>query len=171
MGSQNIIDHATPRYRAFHEAGHCAAAFLIGADVEFIELLPDGSGRCRVVHGINAEQAQCIAAAGYAVEFLLFKSGLLAAPEGKPPEKWFIDFSMANSWDDKKSFFGGDYSKGENAWPAGMDEQFMTFGWQVVSTMLRPWMPAIEALAIQLEATSRVTGAEARAIFAKHGLQ
>lgn len=77
---------------------------------------------------------------------------------------------MANAWDDKTSFFNGDHSKGASAWPPEMDKEFMTFGWKEVSTMLEPLMQGIEALAERLEAESRLTGAEARAILERHGL-
>ncbi len=170
MSSSNIVDHTTPLYRAYHEAGHCAAAFLTGANVDSIEVFPEGGGVCRVLRADDAAQRQTIAAAGYAIEVILHRSGRLAPQGPKTPDKWFIDFSMGNARDDKVSFFGGDFTEGDGAWPEEKDREFMMFGWREVSTLLASWMPAIEMLANRLAADSRVTGLEARAIFEQHGL-
>jgi len=172
MNFQQRVDHKSRLYRAYHEAGHCAAAYLSGARVDFLELFPEGGGRCRVLHDGAAQQALCIAAGGYAVELLLYKAGRLFANElDKESDKAFIDLSMANAWDDKKSFFGGDRSEDERAWPPELDTKFMTFGWKEVSPLLAPWMQAIEALAIRLEAESKLTGQEALTVLVQHGFQ
>lgn len=171
MKSLNSIDHTTRLYRAFHEAGHCAAAFITCADVEFLELFAEGGGRCRVLRSDDRNQARFIAAAGYAVEFILHRtSRLVASGNVKLSDKEFINLSMANAWDDKKAFFGGDYSQGEEAWPAEMDEEFMTFGWTDVSIRLQRWMPAIEVIAGRLETESILSGEDARKVFELHGL-
>lgn len=171
MTSSNSIDHTTRLYRAFHEAGHCAAAFFTCADVEFLELLAEGGDRCRVLRSDDRHQTRFIAAAGYAVEFILYTTGRLIAPgHVKLSDKEFINLSMASAWDDKKAFFGGDHSEGQETWPAEMDTEFMTFGWKEVSTRLKPWMPAIEVIAGRMETESRLSGEDARKVFELHGL-
>ncbi|MCK9687280.1 M50 family metallopeptidase [Scleromatobacter humisilvae] len=169
MTSSNVVDHKSRRYRALHEAGHCVAALLSGADVEFLELFPEGGGRCRVNRSGDTQQGRLIACGGYAVEFILYRSGRLMLPTGaKLTDKDFINLGMANAWDDKKSFFGADHGGDAKSWPLEMDSEFMTFGWKQVVPLLTPMMPAIEAIANQLDAQTTLSGEEARAIVAQH---
>lgn len=86
-------------YVCLHEAGHAAATYAVGGTVEFIEILADHAkarGRARANRPPHGRQA--IAAAGFAVEYLLFQADrLLAEDHTSLSEKNFISESMKNS--------------------------------------------------------------------------
>jgi hypothetical protein len=167
----STVDHTSRLYRGFHEAGHAIVALGMGADVEFVELFAEGGGRCRINRTDDKLLAKCIAAGGYAVEFLLYKAGRLRTPNGVGlTDRDFINLGMANAWDDKKSFFGADHAGEDKAWPAELDTEFMTFGYQRVAPPLQSKMAVIEAIALRLDAASRLTGDEVRGILAEYGL-
>lgn len=117
----------SPELACLHEAGHADAALGVGARVIEIVLYREESrsyGRTRADR--TADQAQRIALGGFAAEYTLFRANrLLKQCGGVPSEKEFIAYAVGNAQDDRKSFFGGDFSGQDGQWPAELDKRFM----------------------------------------------
>lgn len=145
-------------YVCLHEAGHAVATYAVGGSVELVEILTEhAKARGRARANRPANQAQTIAAAGFAVEYLLFQANRLVAEDGTPLlEKAFIDASMNNATEDKISFFGSDQMQPDGMWPAEHDRAYMDFAIRHVAPLLRPKFAEIEKLALALESQGKV---------------
>ena len=126
MPEKIIYDSA--ELACFHEAGHAVAALDAGARVVEMELYRDpvrSHGRTRCDR--TEAQKPHIALGGFAVEYRLYQEGRLLKKDGNAPsQKEFMDTSIDNASDDRKSYFGGDFSK-DGLWPAEMDKEFMSY--------------------------------------------
>lgn len=122
------VRYDSAEFACLHEAGHVAAALLVGARVAEVQLYieaPRSYGRTRCER--DDEQRRLIALGGFAIERRLWEMGRLLLPDGSTPnEQDMLDRSARNAADDRLSYFGGDY-RGENRfWPREMDLDFMT---------------------------------------------
>lgn len=145
-------------YVCLHEAGHAAATYAVGGTVEFIEILTDhAKARGRARANRPPHDAQTIAAAGFAVEYLLFQADRLLAEDHTPlSEKSFIGESMKNSSEDKILFFGSNEMLADNTWPEELDWIYMNYAIGRVVPMLSPMLKQIEKLAAALEMQGKV---------------
>ena len=76
----------------------------------------------------TALQAPHIALGGFAAEYTLYRAGRLLKKSGEPPnEKEFINYAIGNAHDDRKAFFGQDFSGLDGGWPRELDERFISF--------------------------------------------
>jgi hypothetical protein len=144
--------------RCFHEAGHAAATYQVGGHVVLIDTntgiphLPAKTTAQRPEEGKHV-----IAAAGFAIEYLLFKQQRLVDGSGAPlSEKAFINQAFDNAIEDKIAFFGEDCALPDGTWPEEIDRYFMNFAIQKVAPTLERLFPAIEKLANALGISRRV---------------
>lgn len=169
MTSQIAITDLT--YVCLHEAGHAVATYAVGGTVECLEL-PKEHAKARGVARANRpqDQSHIIAAAGFAVEYLLFQANRLLAADGTPlSQKAFIDAAMDNSSGDRISFFGSDETQPDGMWPAELDKFYMNFAIGKVVPLLEPMLLQIEELAAALESQGRVEQEQIERILCPNG--
>lgn len=130
-----LIDYVTPSEVAIclHEAGHAAAALLVGVAPALVELTKDpsllGPARNRIPIGSQA-QRESIACGAFAVEYRQYREGRLVDDQGKPvDERQFVQIALgSNAHEDKVRFFGANLEQPDLRWPKPYDEVFMRRG-------------------------------------------
>lgn len=131
----HVIDYVSPCEAAIclHEAGHAAAALVVGLAPALMEIIQDdptspGLARASIPRG-SQEDREVIACAALAVEFHLYETGRLIHASGKPvDEATFIHLAIGNNAaTDKISFFDADRADARGVWPKADDEAFFIY--------------------------------------------
>ena len=117
-----------------HEAGHAAAAIVVGSVPASMEIIdgPPPYGRNRILR-VSGAPRRCIAVGGYVVELTLFQANRLINADGQPiAEADFIAQAVGhNAALDKIAYFEADRQDANGMWPACDDRAFMKFGAQL----------------------------------------
>lgn len=152
-----LIEHAAKPEAliCLHEAGHAAAALMVGIAPALVELNDDptlaGPARSRVARGSKV-QRRTIACAGFAVEYLLYDAGRLVDGLGAPvDERGFIQVATGqNAFEDKERFFDANYEQPDKTWPKECDRAFMNHAIALSPLFLMPLVTELaEALLIE----------------------
>ncbi len=167
--SQTIVANDA-KYVSFHEAGHAAATYLVGGTVEEIVLNAGDEPSDRARASLTEAGKRTIAAAGCAVEYLLYSKHRLVDESGAAiSEKAFINRAMASAHHDKISFFGRDHETSDGTWPSELDEAFIKFAITEVAPKLEPLLSEIETLAKSLLAQKKLSQAQVENILGLAG--
>lgn len=122
-----VVRYGSVELAALHEAGHAAAAVLVGAPVVWIALdlwsaEPGGATRVRR----PPDQTPLIALGGFAAELRLWREGRLQDSEGVPIAWDDLMGDIARSTqDDRIKYFGRDARGPDGRWPAAFDRGFI----------------------------------------------
>lgn len=157
------LENRSRLFICLHEAGHCLAAYEYGGHVESIDFPKTGDPHATVVR--PPAVSKHIACGGFAVEYLLFKSGkIVDGTQRRISQKEFISAAMTNAERDKRSFFNGNFVESGGTWPAHMDTEFMTHAIAEVVPRLQLRQAAVIRIAHDLDCKGYLTKAEIDAV-------
>lgn len=149
-------------YQCWHEIGHAVACIHSGGHVELIELMNDpiskGLARARC-ETFNQEMRMNTAAGGFAIEYILYKTGCIDIEEKDFLQEVFFNASL-----DKVSFFNGDFVQDNGYWPKELDESFRDHAIRLSKTFV-PKIDKMEKILNQLMIQGRLSGDEISAIY------